>query len=79
MEGGVCGRKQKLQYTLRINIAALECSFSEKMRDITLNVNNIKTKKSILLIILCHIGHKGNTAKVDENFSRHFLCGLASF
>ena len=46
MEGGATGMKQKLQYTLRINIAALECSFSEKMRDATLNVNNVKTKKS---------------------------------
>ena len=32
--GRVAGNK-KLQYTLRINIAAVECSFSEKMRGTT--------------------------------------------
>ena len=82
MEGGACGRKQKLQYTLCINIAALECSFSEKMRDTTLNVNNIKTKKSILLTIVCQIEwfsrYKCEYNQRWRKLLLSYLCGLAS-
>ena len=67
---------------LRINIAALECSFSEKMRGTTLNVNNIKTKQSILLTIVCQIEwfsrYKCEYNQRWRKLLLSYLCGLTS-